>query len=150
MTVLVEQWIWLKLCVKLEHSSVETIWMTQKTAVMGNWWSTASSQQYTHWCIKPPAEFLVRDQITQVTRHPHSLDSVTCNFWLFPKLKSHFKRMSFQNVEEIQENMKGQLMAIERTVWSPKVPTFKVTEALLSCVQFLVSCIFFNKHLYFS
>ena len=33
----VEQQICLKFCIKLEHSSVETIQMTQKAAAMGNW-----------------------------------------------------------------------------------------------------------------
>ena len=34
----------------------------------------------------------------------------------------------------IQKNMTGQLMAIGRTVWGPKVPTLKGTEASLSYV----------------
>ena len=37
MTERVEQWICIKFCVKLEHSSVETIWMIQKVTAMGNW-----------------------------------------------------------------------------------------------------------------
>ena len=36
MTERVEQWICIKFCVKLEHSSVETIGMIQKAAAMGN------------------------------------------------------------------------------------------------------------------
>ena len=32
-----EQQICIKFCVKLEHSSAETIWMIQKAAAMGNW-----------------------------------------------------------------------------------------------------------------
>ena len=37
MTEQVEQQICIKCCIKLEHSSLETIWMTQKAAAMGNW-----------------------------------------------------------------------------------------------------------------
>ena len=37
MTARVEQRICIKLCIKLEHSSVETIQMIQKSAAMGNW-----------------------------------------------------------------------------------------------------------------
>ena len=37
MTEQVEQHIWTKICIKLEHSSVETIQMIQKAAAMGNW-----------------------------------------------------------------------------------------------------------------
>ena len=33
----VEQQICIKFCIKLEHSSAETIWMIQKAAAMGNW-----------------------------------------------------------------------------------------------------------------
>ena len=43
--------------------------------------------------------------------------------------------MSIQVIDEIQENMMGQMMVIGRTMWSPKVPTLKETEAPLSYVQ---------------
>ena len=33
----VEQRICIKFCMKLEHSSMETIWMSQKAAAMGYW-----------------------------------------------------------------------------------------------------------------
>ena len=77
---------------------------------------------------------------------PYSPDLALCDFWLFPKLKSPLKGKRFQTVDEIQENTTGQLMAIGRTVWGPKVPTLKGTEASLSCIQcFFVSSLFFNK-----
>ena len=37
MTEQIEQRICIKLCFKLEHPSVETIWMIQKAAALGNW-----------------------------------------------------------------------------------------------------------------
>ena len=37
MTEQVEQQICIRFCIKLEHSSMETIWMIQKVAAMGNW-----------------------------------------------------------------------------------------------------------------
>ena len=37
MTEGVEQRICIKICIKLEHSSTETIPMIQKAAAMGNW-----------------------------------------------------------------------------------------------------------------
>ena len=37
MTERVEQQICIKFCVKLEHSSTETVHMIQKAAAMGNW-----------------------------------------------------------------------------------------------------------------
>ena len=94
--------------------------------------------------------FLVRHQITQVTQPHYSPDLAHCNFWLFPKLKSPLKENRFQTIGEIKENMMGQLMVIGRTVWGPKVPTLKATEASLfyiQCFLYLVSssinvCIF--------
>ena len=62
--------------------------------------------------------FFLKHQITQVTQPPYSPDLAPCNFWLFPKLKSPLKGKRFRMVEENQENMTGQLMAIERTVRS--------------------------------
>ena len=79
--------------------------------------------------------FLAKYQITQVIQSPYSPDLVPCDFWLFPRLKSHLKGKRFQTIDEIQENMTGQQMVIGRTVWGPKVPTLKVTEASLSYVQ---------------
>ena len=79
--------------------------------------------------------FLAKHQITQVTQPDYSPDLVPFDFWLFPKLKSPLKGKRFQTVSEIQENMTGQLMATGRTVWSPKMPPLKGTEASLSCVQ---------------
>ena len=65
---------------------------------------------------------------------PYSPDVVSCNFWLFPKLKSPLKGKRCWIIGEIQENTAGQLMAIGRTVWGSKVPTLKGTESSLSCV----------------
>ena len=53
----------------------------------------------------------------------------TLQLLAFPKRKNTFEGKRFQIVDEIQENMMGQLMAIGRTVWVPKVPILKGTEA---------------------
>ena len=135
MTKWVEQQICIKFCVKLEYSSMETIQMIRKAAAMGNWWLAASSWQRACSCITSHAKLLAKDQITQVTQPPYSPDLVPWDFWLFPKLKSLLKRKRFQTVNEIQENTMGQRMVMGRTVWGPKVPTLKGTEASLSYVQ---------------
>ena len=128
------------------------------------WWKWLQLWAPGDWQLHPdiaPARAsglvpsFARHQITQVTQPPCSPDLAPWDFWLFPKLKSPLKGKRFQTVDEIQENTMGQLMEIGRTVWGPKVPTLKGTEASLSYVQclcpmFLVSCIFFNKCLYFS
>ena len=72
-----------------------------------------------------------------MSQRPYSPDLVPCDFWLFLKLKSPLKRKTLQTSNEIQENIMGQLMAVGRTVWGPKVPTLKGTEASLSYVQCL-------------
>ena len=139
MTEGVEQHICIRFCVKLEHSSVETIRVIQKATAMGTWWLAASSQQCTHSCIMSQAEFLVKHQITWVTQPCCSPDLVFCDLWLFPKLKSSLKGRRFQTVVEIWENTTEQLMVIGRTVWGPKMPTLKTTEvASLSYVQCLL------------
>ena len=131
----VEQWIWIKFCVKLEHSFTETIQMIQKAAAMGT-----GDWQLPHDNMPADAShlvqsFLAKHHIIQVTQPPYSPDLVPCDFWFFPKLKSPLKGKRFQTVNEIQENTMGQLMVIGRTVWGPKVPTLKETEASLSYVQ---------------
>ena len=135
MTEQLEKRICTKFCVTLEYSSKETIWMAQKAAAMGNWWWAASSWQCTRSRVTSCAEFLAQHQITQVTQFPYGPDLVPCDFWLFPKLKSPLKGNRFQTIDEIQENMTGQLMVIGRTVWGPKVPTLKGSKSSLSYVQ---------------
>ena len=57
MTEPVEQQIGITFFFKLEHSSMETIWMIQKATAMGNWWLAASSQQRACSCIMSLAAF---------------------------------------------------------------------------------------------
>ena len=135
----VEQWIHIKFCIKVEHSSAETIHMIQKATAMGNWWLAASSQQCTHSFIMSHAEFFVKHQITQVTQLPYRPAWAPCDFWLFPKLKSPWKGKRFQTVNEIQEKMTGQLMATGGTVGGPKVPIWKEWSVIVPWTMFLVS-----------
>ena len=79
--------------------------------------------------------FFAKHQITQVTQPLYIPDLVPCDFWLFLKLKSPLRGKRFQTINEIQENTIGQLMAIGRTGWCPKMPTLKGPETSLSCVQ---------------
>ena len=133
-----EQRICIKFCIKLEHSSMETIQMIQKAAAMRNWRLAAALQQHACSCIMSRAEFFffsVKHQITQVIQSPYSPELAPWDFRLFPKLKLPLKGKRFQTVSEIQESMTEQLMAIGRTVWGPKVPTLNGTEVSFSYVQ---------------
>ena len=100
MTEWIEQWISTRFCIKLEHSSMETIWVIQKATAMGNWWLAASSWQCANSCMISHAFSSVKHQIIQVTQAPYSPDLVPCDFWLFPKLKSPLKgkRFPFQRM----------------------------------------------------
>ena len=130
-------------CVKLEHSSTETIQMIQKAAATGNWWLAASSQQYAHLCITSHAEFWGKTSNHSGDSAPYSPDLVPCSFWLFSKLKSPLIGKRFQSINKIQENKNGQMMAIGRTVWGLEVPTLKGTEASLSYIQCFLHLVFF-------
>ena len=135
MTEWVELWSCITFCVKLKHSSMETIRMTQKAAAMGNWWLAASSWQHAHSCTTSRAEFFGK-----TSNHPGDSAPQKPGFgalWLLacPKTKVTFERDEISDIDEIQENMTGQLMAIRRTVWGPKVPMLKGTKESLSYVQ---------------
>ena len=126
-----QQRICIRFCIKVEHSSMETVWMIHKAAVMGKSWLTASSWQ----CIMSYAEFFAK-----TSNHPGDSDSLQPRYGNlrllpFPKTKIIFEREEISDFDEIQENTMGQLMMIRRTVWGPKEATLKGTEASLSCVQ---------------
>ena len=125
----------MNLCLKLELPSIETVQMVQKATAKGNWWLAASSQQHTRSCITPHTQFFGKTLNHPGDSVPLSPDLAPCDFWIFPTLKSPLKRDRFLTIDEIQENMTGPLMVIGRTVWGPKVPILKWTEASLSYVQ---------------
>ena len=146
------------------HWSRDAIWQKQLQL-----WATGDWQLH-HDNVPAHASRLVQSslakhQITQVTQPPYSPDLAPCDFWLFPKLKSPLKGKRFQTVDEIQENMAGQLMvnptkhcSVFWTVEEMLGELCEVPRCLLCrdwgiivlCTMFLVSCIFFNKCLYFS
>ena len=137
----VEQQICIRFCIKLEYSSAETIQMMQKAAAMGNWWLAASSWQHACSCITSYAEFFGETSNHQGDSALLQLRFSTLWLLAFPKLKSPFKGKRFKTLYEIQQNTKGQLLVIGRTVWGHKVPSLKATEASLSYVQcFFIFC----------
>ena len=130
----IEQQICINFCIKLEHFSGETIWMIDSEGcsygqlVIGRFIKTTYPLMHHIWC-----SFLAK-QPRWFSTH-YCPDLVPCNFCLLPKLKSPLKGKVFQTLDEMQENMRGQLMVIRRTVWGPKVTTLKRIEVSLSCVQ---------------
>ena len=143
----VEQWIWTNFCVKLEHSSVETIWMTQKAAGLGNWWLAASSQQCTCSCISSCVVFW------RNIKPPKCLGPPTA--WIWCSATSGFSQnqnclwkardfrplMRFRKIQWGSWWWLGELCEIPRCLlWKGLCPMYNV----------LISNIFFNKCLYFS
>ena len=91
---------------------------------------------YVSWRV-----FLWNSKITQITQPPSSPDLAPCDFWLFPKLKSPLKAKRFHRIEEIQENMMGQLMmAIGRDCVRSQSTYFEGDWGInVLCTMFLVS-----------
>ena len=144
----VGQWIFMQCCIKLEHSSALTIWMIQKAVAVGNWWLAASSKQCAR--SRTTCRFWRNIKSPRWLSPPYSPDLAPCDFWLFLKLKSPLKGKRFQTIHEIQGNTMGQLMAIGRPVWGPKVPNEGDWGIIVLCTMFSVSSIFFNKCLCFA
>ena len=146
-----EQWICIRFSIKLEHSSMETVWMIQKAAAMGHWWLAASSWQCTCLCLRFNAE-----SFGETSNHPSGLDSLQPRFGAlrvltFSKTKITFEREEFSDYQWDSgkydsaadgnwENWVRSQGAYFEGDWGVIVP----------CTMFLVSSIFFNKCLYFS
>ena len=86
---------WVRLiifCIKLKHSSMETIRMIQKAAAMGNWWLAASTWQRACSCITSCAECFGK-----TSKHPGDSAPLQPKFGAiqllaFPKTKITFER----------------------------------------------------------
>ena len=137
----VEQGIQIKFCIKLEHSSAETIQWRRRPQL----WATGDGQLHlnnvpTH-ASHLLQRFLVKHQITQVTQAPYSPDLAPCDVWLFPKLKSPLRGKRFQTVDEIQENTTGD--------WWWLGELCEVSRCLLwrglryHCLMYNVSCVLY-------
>ena len=120
MTEQVEQWFFIKFCVKLKYSSTETFWMIQKAAAMSNWWSAASSQQRARSCTMSCTEFFGK-----TSNHPGDSAPLQPRFgapWLltFPKIKITFEReeiwvlMRFRKIQRGSWWWLGELCEVPR------------------------------------
>ena len=152
MTEWVEQWICIKFCVKLEHSSVETIRMIQQAEAMGNRWLAASSQQHVHSCITSCAEFF-----SKTSNHPGDSAPLQTRFVIilwhlaFPQTKITFERKEISDCPWES----GKYDGAADSDWGDCVRSQGAYSegdwgVIVLCTMFLVSCIFFNKCLYFS
>ena len=145
-----EQWICIKFYVKLEHFSVEIIWMIQKAAALGSWWLAAPSGQCARSCITSPAVFGETSN-SPGDSAPRQPRFSTLQLLAFPKTKITFER------EEISghwwDSWKYSRVADgdgENCVSSQGACFEGDWGILVLCTMFLVSCTFFNKCLHFS
>ena len=138
------------MCVKIEHSSVETMPMTQKATAVGSWW-----WQLHHDNTPAHASRLVQF-VCKTSNTPGALAPLQLRFgtlWLlaFTKTKITFER------EEISDDWRdsGKYDRAADGNWENCVRSqgayFEGNWGIVDpCTMFLVSCIFFNKSLYFS
>ena len=96
MTEWVEQWICIKFCVKLEHSSMETILMIWKASAMGNWWLAASSGHCS--CITSCTEFFGK-----TSHHPGDSGPLQPRFGTLQLLDFSKTKIMFER-EEISDH----------------------------------------------
>ena len=147
----VEQRICIKFCVKLEHFSTETIQMIQEAVALGDSWLAALSWQHICSCIMTHAEFFGQTSNHPGDLAPYSPDLVPCDFCLFLKLKSPLKGKRFQNFNDSQENTVGAADDNWENYVRSQAAYFERDWGItVLCTMFFISCIFFNKCLYFS
>ena len=148
MTEQVQQWTCIKFCVKLEHSSIETIWMIQKAIAIGHRLLATSSRQRTRLCITSHAEFLAKHKITQVIQLPHSPDLAPCDFWLFPKLNHLWKGGGFRPSMRFRKILWGNWRWLGELGVAPRCYFEGDWGITVLCIMFLVSCIFFSVSIF--
>ena len=137
MTEQVEQWNCIKFCIKLEHSrnySGDSKGCSYGQPVIGSFTLTMRLLMHHILC----RIFL------QNMKSPRWLSPPVAQIWHpatsgFSQNWNHFwKGRDFTMSNVTQENTTGQLMAIGGTVWGPKVPTLKGTEASLPYIQYFL------------
>ena len=142
----VEQRICIQLCVKLEYSSTETIWMIQKATAIGKWWLAASSWLRAHSRIMFCTEFF-----GETSNHPGDSAPLQPRFdalWLldFPKTNITFER------EEISDNWcdsgkydRAANGDVENCVRSQSAYFEGDWGVIVLCTMFLVSCLLYTS-----
>ena len=162
MTEWVEQRICIRFCIKLEHSSAETIWMIQK-AFRDDAMSAAQIRMW-HNLFKHGWESVESDprfRRPATRRTPHSIEhgQATINrdrrlsVWELEAdsriLKTTVSKILTQDLDMkdvlakfipqlLLPEQKEHYAAVERTVWGPNVPTLKGTEIIVLHAMFLL------------
>ena len=124
--------------------------MTQKATAMGNWWWAASSRQRACLCITSYAEFF-----GETSNHPGDSALLQPRFSTLRLLAFPKTRITFEK-EEISDHQwdSGKYDRAADGNWENCVRSqdayFEGAWGIIVlCTMFLVSCIFFNKCIFF-
>ena len=144
------KWSNVKFCIKLGHSSMETIWMIQKATAMGNRQLAASSQQCARLCITTCAEFFWWNIKSPRWLSPLQPRFGTLQLLAYPKTKITFEK------KEILDGQwdSGKYNRVADGDWENCVMSqgayFEGDWGIIVlCTMFPVSCVFFNECLFF-
>ena len=139
MTERVEQRICIRFCIKLEHSSMESIRIIQKVIGMGNWWLVALSRQCVHLCITSHAADFSQNIKSPRWLSPLQLRFGTLKLLAFPKVNITFQR------EELSEHQwdSGKYNEVADSDWVNYVRSqgayLEGDWGIILCTMFLVS-----------
>ena len=169
MTEWVEQWICIKFCIKVEHSSVETIQMIQK-AFRDDAMSAVQITVCRKW-FKDGWEFVESDPYSRrpaMSRTPENVGHVGCNqkrLLTLPRIKITFEgeeisdhwwdsgkcnRAADKDINKgFSECFEQWKRCWENCVRSQGAYIEGDWGIIVLCTMFLISCIF-NKYFYFS
>ena len=146
-----EQWICIKFCIKLEHSSTETIRMIQLQLWATGDWQLHHDNTPTHVsCLVQ--SFLVKHQITQVIwPAPLQPRFGTLQLLAFPKTKIIFESKEISDLQWDLGKYDGAADGAWENCVRSKGAYFEGDWGItVLCTMFLISRIFFKKCLYFS
>ena len=150
MTEWAEQWICIEFCIKLEHLhgnySDDSGGHSYGQLVIGNFITTTHLLTHHILCrvfgetSNPPGD--------SATCSP---DLVPCDIWLFPKLNYLQKGRDFRPLMRFRKIRQDSWWRLgENCVRSQGAYFEGDWDVIVLYTMFLVSCIFFNKYLYFS
>ena len=145
----VEQLICIQFYVKLEHSSVETIFMIQKATAVGHWWLATSPWQRACSCITCCAEFFDETSNHPGDSAPLQPRFVTLPLLAFLKTKSTFEREEISDCRWDSGKYDGAADVNWENCVRSQGASFEGDSGIV-VVMYSVSCFFFNTYLYFS
>ena len=142
----VEQWICIKFCIKLEHSSMETIQMIEKAEAVGNWWLAASYRQHTWSHITSHAEVSGKTSNLPSDSGPLQPRCDSLRLLAYPKAKITFEREEISDHQWGSRKHDGAADGNWDNCMRSQSACFEGDRGIIVLpTVFLVSCIFIKK-----